>query len=148
LLPRCTPPPLAVRGGLNLAGFAPRRNPVSLWVVFGDGLYRPAFATRLPPHSFASLTTTVVAFVGQRIEQLKVLNPVVEFVVIDVMNSETSGNGPVYPLPDQIMLHAEPLGCGIVKPPITFCGDSHVWVLKQRLRFWIAGLGQKCAHLR
>ena len=59
---------------------------------------------------------------GQRIEQLKILNPVVEFVVIDVMNIETGGNEPVRPLPDQIMLHAEPLGRAIIDPPISFCG--------------------------
>jgi len=62
----------------------------------------------------------------ERIEQFQILKPVVELVVVDVMNDKADRNRPVRLLPYQVMLHAEPSAHGVVKTPIAFSGD-HVW---------------------
>src|ERR1035437_6394091 len=91
----------------------PGRDTVFSHVIMVDGVDRSAVSTRLEPHSVSQYASPVNPLVREVVNQLKFVEPVVELVVVLVVNLHAFRDGSVCPFPNKNVFHAETPLAGI-----------------------------------
>jgi hypothetical protein len=95
-------------------------------VIVRDGIEFPAPPARLPPLGPSPLTTAMPALVRERSNKLKVLDSVVELVIVAMMDFVSRRNRPVVGLPNKNVLHAVASLSRVVDAAVTLGGNTAV----------------------
>ena len=104
----------------------PGRDTACSLVKLSDGLDFAALPTGLPPDTVSEFAPAMDAFVSERVNQFKVVDVVVEFVPVTMMDLMPRRDRPVVLLPNNNVFHSETaFGC-VVDTPITFGSDCPV----------------------
>jgi hypothetical protein len=122
-----SPPSLFIRSGvLDATRPTPGRDADFSHVIVRDGMLGSAFPARLPPFSVSKNASAVESLVSERINQLKVVDSVVEFVLVAMVNPHSRRNGAVVALPNKIVLHSEATLGSVPDTPVALGGDASI----------------------